>query len=210
LDPARIPDGQQSRFATPVSAALAQQRGKFKDEAAPPLSMPAPGQGRVRFRSKVGRRQVIIPLFRPHVHRDNPEWDTYYKGYRRWLMREEKRGRITKEMYEPKDKLLHMEIAVMEVIGKYFLRMVPVAGRQECVLETSEPAIADYMRWRISRGDFPYVYEETRNFELVVNGQVIQLKPNSLADQAVLANYFASLQKGEDASVEVAGSMTSG
>lgn len=206
MDPMLLPaDGGEHPFNTPASAALRQQRGRGVEAERLPLVMPAVQPGRVRFRSKDGRRHVLISLLIPHYHEDSPDFDQAYKAYRRWTKRQIDKGLLSKDELFGQKLLIKRELDIIDKIGGYMIRFRPIAGRHECVYETSDPDIADYIRWRIARGDYPDIYEETRDFELVVNGKTIKLRPSSMADQAILANYFAGLDRGDDVSVSLEG-----
>ena len=204
MDPTKFADGQQQPFRTRASEDLRAQRGKQSEGAPPPVVMAGLDRGRTRFRTKEGHRQVLISFLNPHCQPESEQWEKLYPGYRRWIQNQQKQGKIDKSELTGKYQLIARELEVLDEIGKYYIRLRPVAGRHTAVFETGSPVVADYIRWRIRRGDFPMIYEETRSFEVIIGGRSISLRPESLEDQAVLANYFATVDAGGEMELEVA------
>lgn len=183
-------DGKQAQFTTPASAQMAKQRGRVVVTPSVPAGLLPLPPGRVRFRTKEGRRHALISLLIPHASQDSSQWDSLYRGYRRFINRQLKAGKVKKEDLAGQLMLVKRELDVVEETGKYFLRFRPVSGRHQATLETDNPVIIDYIRWRLSRGDFPYIYEEARDLEFNVGGRVVKLRATNLKDQQILVDFM--------------------
>lgn len=179
---------------TEMSDLLAAQAAAAPPEVAKqPVALKPVGDYEWRFRTTPGRNSTAVRLSIP-VETDDADENVKRKNkYKRWLDRQIKQGRIDKSEVG-KDGLLKADKAVFDLTGEYSLIFKPVRqadGRRamEAQLVTKEKLIADYMRGRLTRGDFAgEIYEDVRPVAVEINGQTVYMMPaDDTARQAMAA-----------------------
>ncbi len=130
------------------------------------------------------------PRYRWYVH------PARKNKYKQRLDRWERQGKITKTD-RGKDGLLKADAAVYEAVGAYVLNFQPVRdgkGKRfkQAEFTTDDKVVADYIRARINRGDFPEIVEDVRPVMVEVNGQQIEMMPVSETGRRAVATAAAA------------------
>lgn len=188
-------EGAFGGFETPGSERMAHDRANLKEQPAERAAVLLPLQeGRWRFRThaKLERKTFAVKLRLPQAMPESPKYDMYYRSYLGWINRMVKSGQIDKtELKNQSEKLLKADLEVRDRIGKFRIVFSRIRGRRECMWETDDKVLADYMRMRINRGDLPEIYEETRPLTLQLDGRDVRVEGMSDADRRVIADFLA-------------------
>lgn len=158
-----------------------QQAAAEPDESEPWAVMSALPVGTWRFVTIPGIGGTSIRLDLP-VETDDRDLSVNRKNkYKRWLDRQVRSGRIDKSEVG-KDGSLKADQAVYDILGTYSISFQPVrdgTGKRfkQAEFSTDEKVVADYIRARINRGDFPEIVEDVRPVVVEIDGQKIEMMP---------------------------------
>lgn len=94
-----------------------------------PAALETAGMGRFVFRSEPGKRQLLIRIPVPTPLADEKK-DAYFRA--RWA----------KKVPKPERDRLER---VVDIVGNYHIRFVPIARHFECVYATDSPEVADFL-----------------------------------------------------------------
>jgi len=173
-----------------------QQAEAEPDQPEPWAVMAALPAGTWRFVTVPGIGGTSIRLDLP-VETDDRDLSVNRKNiYKRWLERQIRQGRIEKSEIG-KDGLLKADLAVYEAVGTYNLNFVPVRdgkGKRfkQAEFTTDDKVVADYIRARINRGDFPEIVEDVRPVMVEIDGQQIEMMPVSETGRRAVATAAAA------------------
>ena len=137
--------------------------------------------GTWRFVTVPGIGNTSIRLDIP-VETDDRDQSVIRKNkYKQWLDRQMRQGRIDKSEVG-KDGMLRADKAVYDLVGDYTLNFSPVRDRtgvrrKQAEYVTSEKVVADYIRGRLNRGDFPEITEDIRPMQVMVDGELVEMMP---------------------------------
>ena len=137
--------------------------------------------GSWRFVTVPGIGGTSIRLDLPVETDDRDESVNRKNKYKRWLDRQIRSGRIEKSDVG-KDGLLKADSAVFELLGSYTLVFRPVRDatgkrRKQAEYVTTEKVVADYIRARLNRGDFPEIVEDVRPVQVEIDGELVEMMP---------------------------------
>ena len=158
-----------------------QQEAADPDEPEPWAVMTALPVGTWRFVTIPGIGGTSIRLDLPVETDDRDESVRRKNKYKQRLDRWERQGKIAKTD-RGKDGLLKADQAVFEALGTYNLNFQPVRdgkGKRfkQAEFTTDDPVVADYIRARINRGDFPEIVEDVRPVMVEMNGELVEMMP---------------------------------
>jgi hypothetical protein len=196
-------EGGRESFASPYAQMMDEQRAELRPEGMPrarDLGILPKGKFRFRTKPEAGRKRFEIPLLIPHVGKDDALYDDAMQRYRRWAERQKRqndsdpqhiRG-IPAEEFVKSTMMLKRDQAVFQEIHDYKIKFHPVRRSRECVYTTDNAVVADYIRWRISLGHFPYVVEDVRPLMIRIGDQEFPAKFLDDDGQRALAKLMAS------------------
>jgi hypothetical protein len=190
--------GQPFTEMTDLAAA---QAAATEPEKAEPIRLAPIAHGEWRFVTVDGRAGATVTLNLPHLNDDIDDNVKRKNIHKRWVdrkIKQTKEGRLTVGMIYPtdvgKDGMLKADKAVFDLLGEYHLVFTPARdldGRRRKIAEfvTRDKVVADYIRLRLSRGEFAgEFFEDVRPMTVEVNGQFIQVMPaDDTARQAMAA-----------------------
>ena len=151
--------------------------------------------GSWRFVTLPGWASTTISLDIP-VESDDRDLSIERKNkYKRWLERQIRNGRIAQsEVGKVKDgvAVLEADKAVYDLLGEYHINFLPVRDasgkrRKQAEYVTSEKVVADYIRGRLNRGDFPEIVEDIRPVMVEIDGELTEMMPVSEAGRRRVA-----------------------
>jgi len=158
-----------------------------------PINLDPVGAGRWRFRTvpPIGSFQIRLDI--PVESEDRDENIRRTNRMKQWTQRQVDQGRFARGEVG-KDGILKADRAVFAAIGRYTLVFTPVRTKSnlramEAEFVTEQKIIADYIRGRLTRGDFAgEVYEDVQPIEIEINGQQVLVAPaNETARLAMAA-----------------------
>lgn len=173
-----------------------QQAAAEPDKSEPWAVMTALPVGTWRFVTVPGIGGTAIRLDLPAETDDRDESVRRKNKYKQRLDRWERQGKIAKGD-RGKDGLLTADQAVYLALGTYVLNFQPVRdgkGKRfkQAEFTTTDKVVADYIRARINRGDFPEIVEDVRPVMVEVNGQQIEMMPVSETGRRAVATAAAA------------------
>ena len=183
-------------FTEMFDLAREQQAALEPDEPEPWAVMTSLPVGTWRFVTIPGIGGTSIRLDLPVETDDRDESVLRKNKYKQRLDRWERQGRIAKTD-RGKDGLLKADAAVYEALGTYNLNFQAVRdgkGKRfkQAEFTTDDPVVADYIRARINRGDFPEIVEDVRPVVVEVNGQQIEMMPVNETGRRAVATAAAA------------------
>lgn len=173
-----------------------QQEAAEPDEPEPWAVMSALPVGTWRFVTIPGIGGTAIRLDLPAETDDRDESVRRKNKYKQRLDRWERQGKIGKAD-RGKDGLLKADLAAYEALGTYVINFQPLrdgTGKRfkQAEFATDDKVVADYIRGRINRGDFPEIVEDVRPVMVEVNGQKIEMMPVSETGRRAVATAAAA------------------
>ena len=164
----------------PIAQLMREQQATEKAvPPTPPVQLAPPKPGVYRFRTKVGYRQMVIPL-RLRMEYDDLDKDVKWKKV--W---ERNAKRVHGDDWKQKLKADN-DLFDREGIRQILFR--PVPNRQEATFETTNPKIAAYIRSRISDPDYiGIVYEEVAPMAVEIDGETVYVIPADPQSRAKMA-----------------------
>lgn len=205
LEQLRPHEGGQAGFETPSSQGIKADRIGLKEPELKAAVLAPLADGHYRFRTlpRLERKSFAIKLRLPQAMPESDNYESMYRLYRRWLDRQIAQKKIDKsELRNQTEKLIEADLAVRDAIGKYRIVFTRVRNAREAAFVTDSRVVADYIRMRMRRGDFPEIYEETRPLELRLNGKQIRVQGASEADQRAIADFLAEHSRFIDPDIE--------
>ena len=180
-DPAIAPRPGQA-FTALSEMQMAQAAAEEPEVPKAPVPLPPVGKHAWRFRTAVGNSSFQIRLDIPVDSDDRDENVKRINRVKGWTQRQVDKGRFRRDEVG-KDGLLKADQAVHKITGEYTLVFTPVKNKEgrramEAEYVTSNKVIADYIRNRLNRGDFPgVVYEEVQPVMVEINGKQVLMSP---------------------------------
>jgi hypothetical protein len=199
LSPSLAP--REGQPFTEMTDLLAAQAAAALPEVKRPIQLVPIPSGAWRFVTKDELAGATVTLRLPHLTDDVDDNVRRKNIYKRWLdrmIKQTEEGRRSVGLIHRtdvgKDGMLKADKAVFDLTGEYSLSFKPARdkdGRRRKIAEfiTRDKVIADYIRLRLSRGEFAgEIFEDVRPMEVEINGQVISVMPaDDNARQAMAA-----------------------
>jgi len=137
--------------------------------------------GTWRFVTTPGIGSTSIRLDIPVETDDRDESVLRKNKYKQWLDRQVRQGRIDRKEVG-KDGFLIADKAAFEIVGEYTLNFTPVRDktgrrRKQAEYVTDKKVVADYIRGRLNRGDFPEITEDIRPVTVEIDGELVEMLP---------------------------------
>lgn len=187
-------EGAREGFYSPIAAAMDEDRAELRPEPTPRRrELPVVPANKYRFRTlpEAGRKRFEIPLLIPHIGKEDPLYEAAYGRYKNWATRQMKQGRIPADEFVKNTMMLKRDRDVFGEIHDYKIVFTPIRKSRECVYTTSNPIVADYIRWRISLGHFDFVVEDVRPLMIRIGDQEFPAEIKDAEGQRLLAKLIA-------------------